>query len=520
MLEHETLTKSLVILTGLLLLSTGCQNTDYLWGKACDQDGQCLAGYVCEVSTNRCLWPDDIPDGGDDAGIDDDGDDAGIDDDGCHCPNCGASYYLCVYSHQSKSSIQSPGVDFFIQMDRAGYDPKMIVCVTDTARLIEPEILFANDFESDLNGFELVNPDLIELSASAKLPASNGSQGVVLCKDKTSLTTTEISTLGQSRILLQYAARAQSLSNQEFLIVEYSADGGDNWYVLNIEGDHYYNNTYQWYRYILPDNSQDIANLKIRLRLKGGDQQSCAYIDDLSVKALAEPTVNWTIMDNNFEVEQGNLPAEECVDETIIWFNNQGQSDQDVCLSSEAQNPNSAGNQGVRIVDNRPSYLEIEDIDTRHVPEGSDLIAEFWMRAHNLGGEHYAHAWYRADSWLRMNGVGLDTTSDYQRYRFVWDQSGIGITNGEISFWIPRESPDMNDNQGIDLDDFSLGWYRASHDQIEPFVDLGGGRYKSTISSDLPGTANIFCIYYGIDPPLTTNGGGDNSGSLKIDFSE
>lgn len=42
------------------------------WGKSCDAQGRCLPGYVCDPSSNRCVFPKDLledgaalPDGGD-----------------------------------------------------------------------------------------------------------------------------------------------------------------------------------------------------------------------------------------------------------------------------------------------------------------------------------------------------------------------------------------------------------------------------------------------------------------------
>ena len=71
---------------------------------------------------------------------------------------------------------------------------------------------------------------------------------------------------------------------------------------------------------------------------------------------------------------------------------------------------------------------------------------------------------------------------------------------------------------GFEVDDFSFTWYRASHDLIGPFFDRGDGRYTSSISSDLEGTANISCIYYDAQTPLVTDGQGDNSASYAITF--
>lgn len=51
----------------LLFLLAGC-DADYLHGKKCDFEQRCLPGYVCEASSGRCLWPWEIPDGGQDGG--------------------------------------------------------------------------------------------------------------------------------------------------------------------------------------------------------------------------------------------------------------------------------------------------------------------------------------------------------------------------------------------------------------------------------------------------------------------
>jgi hypothetical protein len=144
------------------------------------------------------------------------------------------------------------------------------------------------------------------------------------------------------------------------------------------------------------------------------------------------------------------------------------------------------------------------------------------MTANNLGAEHYANALYNYDgfTFLRMNGVGAGTTVFYDWIRFVWEPEAIGQTGIQVSFFISANSEMMDITNGILVDDFDLSWHRASHDVIGPFSDQADGTYTANIQSDLAGTANVTCIFYGSDPPLQTDGQGNNSGSFPVTFIE
>jgi hypothetical protein len=244
----------------------------------------------------------------------------------------------------------------------------------------------------------------------------------------------------------------------------------------------------------------------------------CAYLDDVTVSDLPDPTVGWTVLANHFEASEGNSTADVCDGETIVHFDSQGNNNGEICLRGDAQNPNTGGSQGVRIVDNDPTWLADTAVDTRYVPTGSDLVAEFWMEALSLNQDQYVNAYYYDGSdWYLMNGVGANTRTEYDWFRFVWEPSGIGISDAEVQFYIPTQAG-LGGGDGAYIDDYELNWYRSSHDVIGPFSDQGNGTYTAVITSDLTGTANVTCIFYGTDPPLFTDGTGDNSGPAPVDF--
>ncbi|HUU01786.1 MAG TPA: hypothetical protein VM425_10115 [Myxococcota bacterium] len=434
--------------------------------------------------------------------------------------DCQAVNFICLDGPAGQVPLGAPGDTLTVRLDGAGYDPSLIVCYTDNARLISPVQMFANDFESDLNGFSVSDSDRVFRWNGAQNPNTLGSRGVAICSGDDWLMTDAIDTTGRTRIRLRYAARSWSLDNDELFITEYSPNDGGNWYVLDIQGDNYRDNVYQWFTHILPPRCENITNLRIRFRVRGGDNSDCALVDDVSLYDLPDPTVSWTLLSNHFEAAEGNSTADDCDGETIVHFWDQGNTDGEICLLTSAQNPantSSENLQGVRIVDDDPSYLDDPDVNTRLVPPGSDLVAGFWMQELNIGNGSYANAWYFDGSqWYRMNGVGSDTTVDYDWFRFIWEQSAIGSPDAQVSFEIPSESP-MNNGQGIYLDDYDLSWHRASHDIIGPFSNQGDGTYTANIQSDLTGNANVMCIFYGA-PPLVTDGLGDNSGSFPMDF--
>ncbi len=467
-------------------------NPDMSEGPVCDVAATCFDG-----KDNEC---DTFTDGAD--------------------SDCQAVNFICLDGPTWQVPLGSPGDTLTVRLDGPGYDPSRIVCFTDNARLISPEQMFSNDFEDDLAGFSISNSSRVFRWDNAQNPNTLGDRGVVICRDGNWLMTDAIDTSGRTRIRLRYASRSWSLDDNELFITEYSPDDGGNWYVLDIQGDNYQDSTYQWFTHILPPRCGNISNLRIRFRVRGGDNSDCALVDDFSVYDLPDPTVSWTLLSNHFEAAEGNSTADDCDGETIVHFWDQGNTDGEICLLTAAQNPASTSSgdlQGVRIVDNDPSYLDDPDIDTRLVPPGSDLVAGFWMRELGIGNNSYANAWYfDGNQWYRMNGVGSDTTVDYDWFRFIWEQSAIGRNDAQVSFEIPTQSP-MNNGQGIYLDDYDLSWQRASHDIIGPFSDQGDGTYTANIQSDLAGNANVMCIYYGA-PPLVTDGVGDNSGSFPIDF--
>jgi hypothetical protein len=506
-------------------------------GDSCDGSGACRPGSGKKDSDSD-TYIDEICPGGDDC---DDGDadvnpgategpvcdadatcydrkdnecDGDTDDsDG----DCSATNFICVYG-PATVPIGSTG-SITVRLDGAGYDESRIVCYTDGSRLRAPTDLLFNDFESDFSGFTRSDTGRVLRRNDAQSPLSLGSWGVRICRDHWLMTIDPIDTTGRTRIRLRYGAMPQDLEDGEFLITEYSPDGGSSWYVLDVQGDGYHLDTFRWFTHILPPRCEGVTNLRIRFRVQGADHNNdCAYIDDFTVSDLPDPTVSWTLLANHFEPGEGNSAADNCDGETIVHFTLQGADDAKICLRGDAQNPATSGSQGVRIVDSDPSYLKDPEVDTRYVPSGSDLVSEFYMRALNLNQDQYASAWYHDGSeWFMMNGVGVNTRTEYDWFRFVWEPSGIGIDNARVDFFIPNEAGLGADN-GIYVDDYEFTWYRAGHDVIGAFNDQGNGAYTADIQSDLAGTANITCIFYGTDPPLMTDGTGDNSGSAPVNF--
>jgi len=319
---------------------------------------------------------------------------------------------------------------------------------------------------------------------------------------------------------LGYAAEG-SLSDGVYLITEYSVDTGTTWHSLDHQGDSFDDDRYQWFTHILPPVCENTEQLWIRWRIRNSGSSECADVDNVTVIDLPEPTVGWTLYANHFEPEEGNSTADICFNETLALFDNQG-DDLDVCLALGAQYPASAGNQGLLLVDNNPTAVEASQIDTRWVPTGSDLVCSFAMAPYNLGPDNYANAWYRYDgiNYLRMNGMSNAGQTDYDWFRFKWEPGALGNPDVSVAFFIPLSAGVMSTGNGIMVDDFELNWYRASHDLIGLFSDLGDGTYSANLQSDLAGTANVSCIYYGSDPPLQTDGLGDNSAAFPVTFFE
>ncbi len=431
--------------------------------------------------------------------------------------NCQATGYICVSGPANQVPTGAPGDTITVRLDGSSYDPGQIVCYTDTGRLLPVNNLLANDFESDMARFSISDAARVGRSNWAQSPFSPGLMGAYICSDGDWLMTDPIDTTGRTRIRLRYAATSWGLDNQEYSITEYSPDGGGTWYVLDISGDNY-NQYWQWYTHVLPPSCENVTNLRIRFRRRAGDNNECTFVDDVSIDDLPDPTVGWTVLSNHFETSEGNSPADICNGETITVFTSQG-DDADICLRSDAQNPVTGGSQGVRIADNQPSYLTDPDVNTTYVPAGSDLVSEFYMEEYgDPGNDSYANAWYYdGATWFRMNGVGVDTRDEYDWFRFVWEQDAIGISNAQVRFYIPAES-NMNNGRGMYVDDYELNWYRASHDGIGAFTDQGDGTYTANIQSDLGGTANVTCIFYGAATPIKTDDTGDNSDSWPVDF--
>ena len=155
-------------------------------------------------------------------------------------------------------------------------------------------------------------------------------------------------------------------------------------------------------------------------------------------------------------------------------------------------------------------------------PPGSDLVVEFYMQDNNLPNpneEAYANAWYNYNhntTWYRMNGVGADTNEGYHRFRFVVEPPPNTFPDLVVEFRIPDYAASVNNTQGINVDDFSLDWYRASLDTVGSFSDVGNGTYTADFTSEQSGDATIMCIFYGNDPPLMTDGTNSNSNGYAI----
>ena len=89
---------TLSVLLPLSFLICTCEPS--LWGKACDEEGRCLSGYVCDPTTNRCVRPGDLQDGGDASDGEPDGgdiiDDVCSDDCSGGCPSAGCCTQECA----------------------------------------------------------------------------------------------------------------------------------------------------------------------------------------------------------------------------------------------------------------------------------------------------------------------------------------------------------------------------------------------------------------------------------------
>ncbi len=435
---------------------------------------------------------------------------------------CASAPFICIDGPADPVSTGDPtggdGDAIVVYLDAPGYPTDQIVCFTDDSRLQKPQVLFADDFEID-NGF--AGWQRSDPARVSRVEYSPGSFGISICSDADYLRTDPINTLGRSRIQLRYAAAAPLLDDQEYLITEYSPNGGTDWYPLDLQGDAYLSDGFQLFTHILPPSCEDVPDLLIRFYRHRGDDSDCAVVDEVEISDLPPPTVSWTVFANHFEVAEGNSPADICIDETIVGFDTQCNNDEDTCLDQTAQNPASqdaTNTQGVYVNDNVPSCLQKNDADTRYVPAGSDLVAEFHLKPHRLDGNNqYANAWYSDGIWKRMNGVGAGRSQIWDWYRFVMEPTAIGLTALVLAFTIP-DTTNVDDNRGILLDDLELRWHRSSLDRIGPFSDNADGSYSAAIQSDLAGTTDVTCIFYGQDPPLVSDGTGDSSGPFPIQF--
>ncbi|MBW2703749.1 MAG: hypothetical protein JRF33_23265, partial [Deltaproteobacteria bacterium] len=452
-------------------------------------------------------------------GVDNDCDGNTDSDDG----DCQATGFMCLYG-PGTSSINGPGDTLTVRLDTNGYDPTDIVCYTDNDRLLSSTDLFSEDFQSGTGSF--VTAGTVGTGSGSQNPdtadASNTS-GLYLNSDGASITSGSIDTTGLTRIQLRYASRANGTENgdpREYCIAEYSPDAGGSWYPLSLSGDGY-DEHWQWYTHILPTECENISGLQVRFRMDGLDATSdYCFFDDIAVSDMPSPTVSWAVLSNHFETSEGNTAADECVGETIVGFNQQGNNNAEVCLLAASQNPSTAdgeNEQGVRIVDNDPSYLEDTVVDTSYVPTGSDLVVQVAMSGYNFSDEGYGNLWYYDGSdWLRTIGLGGGTTEGWIDYRFILGSSTIGLTNAAFSFWI-NTTAQVSNAQGMELDDFDLVWYRASLDEISGFTNEGDGTYTAIISSDTMGAADVTCIYHGTSTEVT-DGSGVNSSPQQVIF--
>ena len=519
---------------------TVCNGTEY-----CDTQSGCQPGAPASAGTpcddgNPCTDPDTCDGAGAcqpgptppegpicDAGLTcNDGIDNDCDgstdsaDDGCLVTD-----YICVTGPGDPVSTGTSAT-MTVALDSPGYDPSMIVCYTDDSRLLPGEVLFENNFDTDLSGFTISDSSRVYLRSDAQNPATTGTGGAFIYENGAPgwMESDRIDTTGRTRILLRYASQVvetEADQGVENFITEYSPDDGANWYVLDIQGDGLNQYYFQWFSHILPESCENNPDLKIRFRmLQGTTVNEGGHVDDFQVIDLPEPTVQWTVLSNRFEAAEGNTAADICNGETVVHFPSQAPEHR-VCLIQDAQNPATAGaadTQGLRM-SGEDTRIQTGGSNMWYVPSGSELVASFYMNDGNMPVEGYANAWYLYwGTWRRMNGVGVDTTVEPGTlFRFVWDPETIGDWV-DVIFWIPWSVNNVNDSHYVDVDDFDLTWYRASHDVVGPFSDVGNGRYTAQITSDLPGTANVTCIYYGNDPPLFTDGVWPRSGSWPVQF--
>ncbi|MBW2703745.1 MAG: hypothetical protein JRF33_23245 [Deltaproteobacteria bacterium] len=444
-------------------------------------------------------------------------------------PDCVGSGYMCLYGPEGNLTTGGSGGTLTVHLDTAGYDPDDIVCYTDTSRLLAPDVLLSNDFEIDISGFTVSDGnDVGRVSGWPQNPATADPDdfGASVCRDNW-LKTEAISTLGRTRIQLRYASKARvALDSDDYFVTEYSTDDS-TWYQLDIQGDDFREN-WQWFTHILPERCEDQANLYIRWSLvsDGDDEEDdCGFVDDVEIEDLPEPTVSWTLLANDFEPASGNAAEGNCGDDgpwLLALFDLIGDHADKICLETEAQNPlgTSSGDQGLRINHNHPNWIRDTDIDTRYVPTGSDLVADFYMQSDHQPADAYSNGWYSVDGgsiWRRLNGMGLDPDEVYDHFRFVLDPDAIGLTDLMVEFLVPTSS-DAGPNDGFFLDDYSLKWTRSSHDEIGAFTDEGDGTYTATITSDLDGTANVTCIYHGDPDAERTDGLDGNSSPEPVVF--
>ncbi|MFH1811177.1 MAG: MopE-related protein [Pseudomonadota bacterium] len=431
--------------------------------------------------------------------------------------NCAGSGYFCLYAPRDSVATGPPGDFLRIHTDQPGIDPSRLFCFTDASRQAASAVLGQDNFESGMGFLMTSTPSQVSVDAAAQSPLSSGSLGLKICTDAQA-SSPAIATTGLQDIVLRYALQPDAFSSSEYIVVEYSIDGGAQWHLLNVFGDTYQTTFYRSFSSLLPAEAEDQPDLRVRFRTLNMGGTHCAKLDDVVLEVLPPPTLRVPLHRARFEPAEGFPGAG--LGSGISPYTVTGSSSY-TSMQTAAQNPatqDALNTQGLRVL--YQSGASSPMFPTAFLPSGSELRVETAMHPVGLDTLDYAllFAVDQSGTMRRLGAVGMGAPSSWVSMRAMVGRDAFGSGRGQIAFNAPPSSS-LSPSEGLEADDVSVEFTRSSSDQVGPFADSGGGDYVAVLQSAQEGTAEVTCIYLGVDPPLVTDGSGLNSTPQTVLFS-